>query len=585
MPWKSCWLRSWHRRKVAFGAAAGLAATAGLASALAPSFIWLVILRLLVGCGLVGVLPMYTLLEEWLPRDSGGKGKWLVALQVWWSIGTVLEGLLALWLLNAYGWRVLLAASSVPLACILAALPWVPESPHYLAATGRLLESRGVLVAAAKRNGTAARLEQHLQLQATDFTAELPPERGLQRHQVQQIAVEDAEANPAADSEAAAMAMRDSNGGQGLGYEQSSTTELRWEVAADSFSGQSPSIAVRGGCGELCCGNSDEANGGSDGGGSVGRSCIGRLGFCWRCRGREAAAVAATASSALGWCRELGALGRILLGPELFGRTWRLAITWFACALSYYGVAILVPYVAAGSLRERDGHGGAAAADRSPGGEGTGSCAPWPGGNGLHLVLPSSAYVSMMAAALAELPSMAWAFLTVDRWNRRNVVAFSLAVTAAALAPIVMAQASAERMPMTMPPLQPHLPAAAADSHTTSLGPFVSMRRRRLYPGWLTSPSLWWLPLASVLLGRLFVSGAFTLLYVLTPEQYPPRIHGSALGAANTLARLGALVAPFVAVALPQHGQLPMALGLMAAACCVAALAVGSLRGGTPSGA
>ena len=36
-------------------------------------------------------------------------------LQAWWAIGAILEGLLAWWLLNSHGWRVLLVVSAVPM--------------------------------------------------------------------------------------------------------------------------------------------------------------------------------------------------------------------------------------------------------------------------------------------------------------------------------------------------------------------------------------------------------------------------------------------------------------------------------------
>lgn len=305
-------------------------------------------------------------------------------------------------------------------------------------------------------------------------------------------------------------------------------------------------------CGD-CGGDHQEGEG--DGGGGVGGHRSGR------CSG----------SNSAGMWSDLAELKDILLGAELVGRTWRLSITWFACALTYYGVVMLVPRVTASGLhtQENDGSGS--------------SCLPWPdrdtgfsGGTGsrLHLVLPEGAYVGMMAAAAAELPSLSWAFLAVDRWSRRTVVTAGLTVTAAVLAPLVVAQvggsaAAAENVPALVPP--PLDPASASRGA-------VSIMWRLLHPQWLVSPASWWLPLASVLLARLFVSGCFSLLYVLTPEQYPPRARGSALGAANTLARLGALAASFVAVVLP----LPAALGLMSFACGAAALAVWGLRSGRP---
>lgn len=50
-------------RRRAFGGAAVLAVVGGVASAFSRSLTWLVAARLVVGSGLVGVLPMYSLME------------------------------------------------------------------------------------------------------------------------------------------------------------------------------------------------------------------------------------------------------------------------------------------------------------------------------------------------------------------------------------------------------------------------------------------------------------------------------------------------------------------------------------------
>lgn len=54
---------------------------------------------------------------------------------------------------------------------------------------------------------------------------------------------------------------------------------------------------------------------------------------------------------------------------------------------------------------------------------------------------------------------------------------------------------------------------------------------------------------------RFFVTAAFNLLYILTPELLPTRIRASAMGICITSSRLGGLVAPFVAVGLVEHGR------------------------------
>ncbi len=293
---------------------------------------------------------------------------------------------------------------------------------------------------------------------------------------------------------------------------------------------------------------------GSGGGGSGGGVDSGGL-----------SVVASGRAGRWGCCRRLYGLWSELLGPELRGTTLRLGVLWFVCALVYYGVVLVLPSVS-GGLRHvgQDGSGGAdgkgaSAAAAGPGPDGdpngvraSGNTLGW-ACHGSRVVLPYSVYGGMVAASAAELPSLALAAAVVDRWSKRRALAWGMGAAAAALAPV-----------------------AVAGGHGGGTVGGVDVG-----PGGMSLPS--WLPFASVTLARLFVSGGFVLLYVLTPERFPARVRGSALGACNSLARVGALVAPFVAVALPQRGGgggggVAAALGLLAALSGAATLAAGGLR-------
>jgi putative MFS transporter len=86
----------------------------GFASAFAPSFGWLVALRFLTGLGVGGTLPVdYAMMAEFLPADR--RGRWLVALEGFWAVGTVV---LALASLAAHGaeaaWRVVFMITAAP---------------------------------------------------------------------------------------------------------------------------------------------------------------------------------------------------------------------------------------------------------------------------------------------------------------------------------------------------------------------------------------------------------------------------------------------------------------------------------------
>ncbi|KAG1240090.1 hypothetical protein G6F68_018002 [Rhizopus microsporus] len=70
-------------------------ACAGVASAFAPEFTWLLFLRFLTGIGVGGTLPVdYTMMAEFLPSDR--RGRWLVLLESFWAVGTIFLALLAL---------------------------------------------------------------------------------------------------------------------------------------------------------------------------------------------------------------------------------------------------------------------------------------------------------------------------------------------------------------------------------------------------------------------------------------------------------------------------------------------------------
>ncbi len=102
----------------------------------------LLVARGLVGFGLAGVPVLYTLFMECIPAK--GRGGWLVAVELFWTLGTAFEAGLAWLLLGGQGWRVLLLASAVPLVLLVALLPLVPESPRYLAVRGRSGEAAQV---------------------------------------------------------------------------------------------------------------------------------------------------------------------------------------------------------------------------------------------------------------------------------------------------------------------------------------------------------------------------------------------------------------------------------------------------------
>lgn len=128
-----------------------------LTGAWVASYAQFLIARLLTGLGLGMILPVsVTLLSEVAPRRSSNVLLgWVMA---GWSIGGTAAALTAIALTPAHGWRSLfwVGALAAPLAVLVGA--FLPESPHFLALSGKRTEVLAVLgrLAATSREHDAA---------------------------------------------------------------------------------------------------------------------------------------------------------------------------------------------------------------------------------------------------------------------------------------------------------------------------------------------------------------------------------------------------------------------------------------------
>jgi putative MFS transporter len=139
-------------RKIGFISTVAIDSVFGLASAFAPSFIWLLILRALTGFGVGGTLPVdYSIFAEYLPAEK--RGRYLVLLEAFWALGAVLAAGLAWLVVPNLGWRWLLAISALPGLLILFIRRLVPESPRYLMVRGQTEQAAEVLRQVARENG------------------------------------------------------------------------------------------------------------------------------------------------------------------------------------------------------------------------------------------------------------------------------------------------------------------------------------------------------------------------------------------------------------------------------------------------
>ena len=127
----------------------------GLLSAFAPNFELLLACRFLTGLAVGGTLPVdYAMMAEFLPAHR--RGRWLVALEGFWAVGTVAVAVAA-WLVSLSGavdaWRWIFVCTAAPALIGIWLRLWVPESPMYLLKSGRADEAGRVLDQVLKANG------------------------------------------------------------------------------------------------------------------------------------------------------------------------------------------------------------------------------------------------------------------------------------------------------------------------------------------------------------------------------------------------------------------------------------------------
>lgn len=119
----------------------------GTLSIFAPDFTILLLLRFLTGVAVGGTLPVdYAMMAEFLPAKN--RGRWLVLLEGFWAIGTLIVALAA-WAASLAGveeaWRYIFAVTAVPAVVGFGLRFLLPESPLYLVRQGRNDEAKSIV--------------------------------------------------------------------------------------------------------------------------------------------------------------------------------------------------------------------------------------------------------------------------------------------------------------------------------------------------------------------------------------------------------------------------------------------------------
>jgi len=145
-------------RKFGFMATIGVDSLFGLLSAFSPNFAVFLVLRMLTGFGVGGTLPVdYAVFAEFLPAKD--RGKRLVLLESFWALGTIAAAGLAWLLVPHLGWRALFVVSALPGLLLFAVRSYIPESPRYLAVSGKFDEAVRIIEQVARYNGKELKVQ------------------------------------------------------------------------------------------------------------------------------------------------------------------------------------------------------------------------------------------------------------------------------------------------------------------------------------------------------------------------------------------------------------------------------------------
>jgi len=137
------------------------------ATALAGGITQLIVLRLMSGIGFgIAVPTAMALVSEWCPRTL--RGRLVLLMSIGTTLGGTVGGLLAAWLIPAYGWRsIFVAAGAITVIAAVLSLVYLPESLAFLIRRRRHEEGLawinrilGTSVAARPGDGERKRLDE-----------------------------------------------------------------------------------------------------------------------------------------------------------------------------------------------------------------------------------------------------------------------------------------------------------------------------------------------------------------------------------------------------------------------------------------
>ncbi|OQR98063.1 sugar phosphate permease [Achlya hypogyna] len=121
----------------------------------ASTYAVLLAFRFIAGVGMGGELPVAsTLVQELAPAPV--RGRIIVLLESFWSIGAMIAVLLAFELTKVVSWRVVFYLSAIPALYAVVIRYCIPESPKWLASVGRTEEAEAIVAKIEAAHGITA---------------------------------------------------------------------------------------------------------------------------------------------------------------------------------------------------------------------------------------------------------------------------------------------------------------------------------------------------------------------------------------------------------------------------------------------
>ncbi|KAK3927334.1 Synaptic vesicle 2-related protein [Frankliniella fusca] len=211
----------------------------------------------------------------------------------------------------------------------------------------------------------------------------------------------------------------------------------------------------------------------------------------------------------------MGRRGRLrdLLGPELRRTSLLLWFIWMACAFCYYGVVLMTTELFEASAN-RCSEDGSLSSQLKPIETCSADCKE----------LTTTDYIDLLWTTLAEFPGIFATIFVIERFGRKRTMAVQFVIFAICIYFLLIC--SAERSFLT----------------------------------------------AMLFVARGIIAGVFQAAYVYTPEVYPTPLRAVGVGSCSAMARLGAMVTPYVAQVL-LNSSLLLAMTVYGLAALLAAVA------------